>query len=64
MCREYSLANAILWAAAIVAAAAVGAPALLSTILLPVLAAGSLLMTRPTVLRPRRRPFSSTGSVP
>jgi hypothetical protein len=47
MSRNYFFANAILWAAAIVAAAVVGAPALLSTILLPALAAGSLLMTRP-----------------
>lgn len=50
MSRDAFLANAILWAAAIVASAAVGAPAGLSTILLPALAAGSLLVTRP---RPR-----------
>jgi hypothetical protein len=47
MSRNHFLANAILWAAAIVASAAVGAPSLLSTILLPALAACSLLVTRP-----------------
>lgn len=47
MSRNPFIANAILWAAAIVASALVHAPSVLSTILLPVLAAGSLLLTRP-----------------
>jgi hypothetical protein len=47
MSRSRCLANAILWAAAILAAAVAGAPAFFTTILLPVLAAGSLLVTWP-----------------
>jgi len=47
MSRNQFIANAILWAAAIVASAILHAPSMLSTIVLPVLAAGSLLLTRP-----------------
>ena len=47
MNRNYFIANAVLWAAAIVASAVVGAPSVLSTILLPALAVCSLLLTRP-----------------
>jgi hypothetical protein len=45
MSQKHVVTNAILWAAAIAAAAAVGAPGFLSLILLPCLAATSLLMT-------------------
>ncbi len=44
MKREQHLLNGVLWAAAIVASAIAGAPAILSTTLLPALWAGSLLM--------------------
>jgi hypothetical protein len=47
MRRNRFLANSILWAAAIVASAAAGAPPFVSTVLLPGLAASSLLVTRP-----------------
>ncbi|MEO8999372.1 MAG: hypothetical protein ABI227_10130 [Rhodanobacter sp.] len=47
MRKQYILANAILWAAAIVAAAAVAAPVFLSLVLLPTLATLSLLMAGP-----------------
>ncbi len=40
------IANAILWAAAIATSAIVGAPAFLSTVLLPLLATISLLLQR------------------
>lgn len=43
MNRKHLLANALLWAAAILASAVVGAPTFLSLILLPCLAAASLL---------------------
>lgn len=48
MNRKYLISNAVLWAAAIIASAIVGAPAVLSTILLPSLATCSLLAARPT----------------
>jgi hypothetical protein len=41
------LANAVLWAAAIIASSIVGAPTFLSLVLLPSLAAISLLLNRP-----------------
>ena len=44
MNRKQHLVNAVLWATAIVAAAIVGAPAILSTTLLPALWAGSLVL--------------------
>lgn len=47
MSHEYVLVNAILWAVAIVAAAAAGATTFLSLILLPSLAAIALLIARP-----------------
>ena len=47
--RQY-LANAILWAAAIVASATVGSAAFFSTLLLPVLAVSALLSTLPKPL--------------
>ena len=46
MNTKHSLANSILWAAAILASASVGAPALLTLGLLPVLAATALVTTR------------------
>ncbi len=46
MNRKYIIANSVLWAAAIIAAAAVGAPAVLSIVLLPALASVSLLLTQ------------------
>jgi hypothetical protein len=39
-----NIANAILWAAAIIASALVGAPTVLSAVLLPALAAASFLV--------------------
>lgn len=45
--RTAFLSNAILWAAAILASALAGAPPFVSTVLLPSLAAGALLATRP-----------------
>lgn len=44
MNRRYLITNAFLWAAAIIASAIVGAPAVLSGVLLPVLASCSLLV--------------------
>jgi hypothetical protein len=41
------IAHAVLWAAAIIASAVTGAPAVLSVILLPALAAISLLVVAP-----------------
>jgi hypothetical protein len=43
MDRKYIITNALLWATAIIASVVVGAPAVLSGVLLPVLATGSLL---------------------
>jgi hypothetical protein len=53
MNRKYLIANAVLWAAAIVASAAVGAPTVLSIVLLPVLGIVSLLLAS--------RPPGTTG---
>ena len=47
MNRKHFVANAILWASAIVASAIVGAPAYFTTILLPALATTALLTTWP-----------------
>jgi len=47
MNQKHHIANAILWAAAIIAAAIMHAPPVLCTILLPTLAATALLITRP-----------------
>jgi hypothetical protein len=47
MDRTHHLANAVLWASAIVASAILGAPAMLSLLLLPSLAACALVVTRP-----------------
>jgi hypothetical protein len=44
--KSFAFANAILWAAAIVAAAILGAPAMLVLVLLPSLAAVSVLVLR------------------
>lgn len=44
MNRRYLISNAILWAAAIIASAIVGAPVVLSALLLPVLASCALLI--------------------
>jgi hypothetical protein len=46
MNRKHLIVNAILWAAAILASAIVGAPTVLSVVLLPALAIVSLLATR------------------
>ncbi len=45
MNRRYLITNAFLWAAAIIASAIVGAPAVLSAVLLPGLASCSLLVS-------------------
>lgn len=45
MHHNYLIANSILWASAIIASAIVDAPTVLTTILLPVLAMVSLLVT-------------------
>jgi len=45
--RNHLIANAILWAAAILASALVGAPSVLSVLLLPTLALASLLFMGP-----------------
>jgi hypothetical protein len=42
--HKYLIANGVLWAAAIISAAIVGAPTVLSAVLLPALAAMSLLL--------------------
>lgn len=47
MNRKHLIANSILWAAAIVAAALLHAPVFLSFALLPALATTSLLLTLP-----------------
>jgi hypothetical protein len=47
MRRKSHFANAVLWAAAIVASAAAGSPSYFSTLLLPALAAGALPLTLP-----------------
>lgn len=47
MNRNHLIANAILWAAAILASALVGAPSALSVLLLPTLAVSSLLFMGP-----------------
>lgn len=47
MNRKYFVANAVLWAAAIVASALVRAPVYLSVGLLPILAAAAVLVTWP-----------------
>jgi hypothetical protein len=47
MDKKYFIANGILWAAAILASALLGAPRVLSIILLPALAVCSLVITRP-----------------
>lgn len=47
MNRKHFTANAILWAAAILASALVGSPPIFSTVLLPALAVSALLATRP-----------------
>jgi hypothetical protein len=44
MSRAYQIANAVLWAAAIIASALVRAPTVLSLIVLPSLAVVSLLL--------------------
>jgi hypothetical protein len=46
MGRTYLIANAVLWAAAIVAAAVLGSATVLWLIVLPALAATSLLLAR------------------
>jgi hypothetical protein len=48
MSQSRYLANATLWAAAIIAAAIAGAPEFFTIILLPVLAVGALLVTWPS----------------
>jgi hypothetical protein len=48
MSRTRFISNALLWASAIIASAIVGAPTVLSTILLPALATCALLMTWPS----------------
>jgi hypothetical protein len=45
MGRKYLIANAVLWAAAIIASALVAAPTVLSLVVLPALASISLLLT-------------------
>ena len=47
MNRKYFIANAILWACAIIASAVVEAPFVLTVILLPALAVCSLFVSRP-----------------
>lgn len=47
MNRKYILANSILWATAIIASAIVGAPTVLTLILLPALATASWLASLP-----------------
>jgi len=55
MKSQYTLASAVLWAAAIIAAAAFHAPAFLALVLLPSLAAVSLLV-QPVACRTRSTP--------
>ena len=47
MYRKHFIANAILWACAIIASAIVNAPFALTVIILPVLAVCSLFVSRP-----------------
>lgn len=47
MTRKHFTSNAILWAAAILSSALVGAPPVFSLVLLPALATSALLATRP-----------------
>jgi len=47
MNRKHFISNAVLWAAAIVASALVGAPPFFTMVLLPALAASALLVTWP-----------------
>jgi hypothetical protein len=54
MSRAYPITNAILWTAAIVASALVGAPTVLSLIVLPSLAIVSLLLAWRTPRAGRR----------
>lgn len=55
MNQKYVLANAILWAVAIIACAVAGASTFLSLILLPSLAAISLLVAWPRLCLERHR---------
>jgi hypothetical protein len=55
MKKHQTLTHALLWAAAILAAAIVGAPTVLSTLLLPLLAACALLFALPRGLSRERR---------
>jgi hypothetical protein len=47
MHKKYLIANAVLWAAAILASAVIHAPVVFSIIILPALAFTSLVMIRP-----------------
>jgi DNA-binding CsgD family transcriptional regulator len=49
--RTFYISNALLWAAAILASAIVGAPIILSTVLLPALAVTFILFTGPKLSR-------------
>jgi len=49
MNRKHLIVNGILWAAAIIASAIVGAPTVLSVVLLPALAIVSLVVTASTL---------------
>lgn len=49
--RTFYISNALLWAAAILASAIVGAPVVLSTVLLPLLAVAFILFTGPKLRR-------------
>lgn len=51
MTRKLFLANAVLWAAAILSAALLGAPQMLTVILLPTLAACALISNREEMVR-------------
>lgn len=55
MNQKYILANAVLWAVAIIACAAAGASTFLSLILLPSLATISLLVARPRLCLKQNR---------
>lgn len=59
MSRKHFHSNAILWAAAILTSALVGAPPVFTTVLLPSLAVSALLATRPTT----RAAGCQTGNV-
>lgn len=60
MHRHHLIANALLWAVAMIASALVGAPSFLSAILLPALATISLLLLR----EPRRGCLPPSGHDP